>query len=367
MVIGAPVVLIIKTVQQEAFPEELDCVKKGKNLTRASALVKLNPFIDTEGLLRVGGRLERADLTDEERHPVILRGSHHVTALLVTYLHNEVKHQGRHFTQGIIRARGYWIIGGKRLVCTIIHQCMPCRKLRGRQVQQKMADLPAQRLTPSPPFTYVGLDVFRPWKVATRRTRGGVVCNKRWALIFTCLAVRAVHIELIESMDTSSFINGLRRFLAIRGPAAQLRSDCGTNFVGARNEFQAALATEMNKKDIDAYLSQKGCEWIFNSPHASHTGGIWERMIGVSRKILDAMLSELGSKNLTHEVLSTLMAEVSAIINNRPLVPVSNDPEMPEILTPATILTQKTSTLAATPGQFTSKDLHTSQWRPVSS
>ena len=146
-------VLIIKTVQQEAFPEELDCVKKGKNLTRASALVKLNPFIDTEGLLRVGGRLERADLTDEERHPVILPGSHHVTALLVTYLHNEVKHQGRHFTQGIIRARGYWIIGGKRLVCTIIHQCMPCRKLRGRQVQQKMADLPAQCLTPSPPFT----------------------------------------------------------------------------------------------------------------------------------------------------------------------------------------------------------------------
>ena len=193
----------------------------------------------------------------------------------------------------------------------------------------------------------------------------GRVCNKRWALIFTCLAVRAVHIELIESMDTSSFINGLRRFLAIRGPAAQLRSDCGTNFVGARNEFQAALATEMNKKDIDAYLSQKGCEWIFNSPHASHTGGIWERMVGVSRKILDAMLSELGSKNLTHEVLSTLMAEVSAIINNRPLVPVSNDPEMPEILTPATILTQKTSTLAATPGQRTSKDLHTSQWRQV--
>ena len=109
-----------------------------------------------------------------------------------------------------------------------------------------MANLPPERVTPAPPFSNVGMDVFGPWTVATRRTRGGAAQSKRWAVIFTCLAIRAVHIELIESLDTSSFINALRRFMAIQGPVKQLRCDCGTNFVGARNELEATL-TEMSQ------------------------------------------------------------------------------------------------------------------------
>ena len=97
----------------------------------------------------------------------------------------------------------------------------------------------------------------------------------------------------------------------------------------------------MDKKHIEAFLVREGCEWVFNPPHASHADEVWEHMIGIARRILDSMLSELASKQLTHEVLSTLMAKVTAIVNNRPLIPVSNDPEAPEILTPSTLLTQK--------------------------
>jgi hypothetical protein len=213
-----------------------------------------------------------------------------------------------------------------------------------------MANLPPERVTPAPPFSNVGMDVFGPWTVATRRTRGGAAQSKRWAVIFTCLAIRAVHIELIESLDTSSFINALRRFMAIRGPVKQLRCDCGTNFVGARNELEATLA-EMSQEDIKTYLERNGCEWKFNPPHASHAGGSWERMIGIARNILNAMFAGLGTRQLTHEVLSTLMAEITAIINNRPLVPVSNDPSVPEILTPASILSLKSSPVLAAPGR----------------
>ncbi len=125
---------------------------------------------------------------------------------------------------------------------------------------------PFQHLTPAPPFTFVGVDVFGPWQIITRCTRGGAACNKRWAVIFTCLTVRAIHIALIESLVTSSFINALRQFLAKRGPVTQFRSDCGTNFVGAQNELNAAM-NEMNKnKDIEAYLAHKGTEWVFNPP-----------------------------------------------------------------------------------------------------
>ena len=357
-------IVIIISVQKEVFAEEIKLIENGKKLPKESPLAKLSPGIDSNGLLRVGGRLERAELSIEERHPVILPGSHHITTLIVQHCHNEVKHQGRHFTHGLVRARGYWIIGGKRLINRVIHQCLKCRKLRGQQVHQKMADLPPQRLTPTPPFTYVGLDVFGQWQIATRRTRGGVAYNKRWAVIFTCLTLRAIHIELTEAMDTSSFTNALRRFLALRGPVTQLRSECGTNFVGARNELEAAMK-EMNNKHVEAFFVRKGCEWVFNPPHASHAGRVWERMIGIARRILDSMLSELVSKQLTHEVLSTLMAEVTAIVNDKPLIPVSNDPEAPEILTPSTLLTQKSSALTAPFGQFTFKDLHNAQWRQV--
>lgn len=100
-----------------------------------------------------------------------------------------------------------------------------------------MANLPAERLQVCPPFTYVGLDIFGPWSVIARRTRGGHSESNRLAIMFSCMSSRAVHVELIESMDMSSCINALRRFFAIRGPAKQLMSDRGTNFIGASKEL----------------------------------------------------------------------------------------------------------------------------------
>ena len=103
-----------------------------------------------------------------------------------------------------------------------------------------MANLLPERVTPVPPFSNVGMDMFGPWTIATRRTRGGAAQSKCWEVIFTCLAIKAVHIELIESLNTCRFINTLRRFMAIRGPVKQLR--CDTNFVSARNKLEATLA-----------------------------------------------------------------------------------------------------------------------------
>ncbi|KAJ7991266.1 hypothetical protein DPEC_G00295540 [Dallia pectoralis] len=224
-----------------------------------------------------------------------------------------------------------------------------------------MADLPPERLKTCPPFTYVGVDVFGPWSITTRRTRGGQAESKRWAIMFCCMSSRAVHIEVIDSMDASSCINALRRFFAIRGPAKQLRSDCGTNFVGACKEM--GMSKNQSETNVQRYLHQAGCSWEFNPPHASHMGGSWERMIGLARRILDSMLLSQCSR-LTHEVLCTLMAEVSAIMNSRPLVPVLNDPEDPFILSPSMLLTQKVG-VPPPPGDFTDKDLLTKQWRQV--
>ena len=224
------------------------------------------------------------------------------TQLLVRYYHARVQHQGRHITLGAIRSHGLWILSGKCLINSVINKCIKCQKLRGRHQIQKMSDLPVDQLTPAPPSSYVGLDVFGPWLVSTRRTRGGVANSKCWALLFTCLGTRAIHIELVESMDSSSFINALRWFLAFWGPVVQLCPDCGTNFVGAYNEFQASL-NEMDHNVIKSYLAMEGCDWIFNARHSSHASGVWEWMIGGTRRILDTMLADIGPKRLSHEVL----------------------------------------------------------------
>lgn len=282
--------------------------------------------------------------------------------MLVRHFHEQVAHQGRHFTEGAVRTAGLWITGSKRLVSSVIHKCVTCKRLRGKLEEQKMADLPLDRLTMNPPFTNVGFDVFRPWAILSRRTRGGHVENKCWAVMFTCLSTRAVYIEVIETMSSSSFINALRRFTAIRGPVKRLRSGRGTNFVGACKELQ------INSEDpeLKAYLQEKSCTWTFNPPHSSHMGGVLERMIGVARRILDAMLLKENCR-LSHEVLVTLMAEVMAIMNARPLVPVSSDPGMPAVLTPAILLTQKIDPVSAPLGNMDLKDLYSKQWRQVQS
>ncbi|XP_032413047.1 uncharacterized protein LOC116716235 [Xiphophorus hellerii] len=347
--------VILKETQKAHFEKELSALNAGKPISKQSPLQKLSPILQ-DGLISVGGRLKHSEIENLEKSPLILLKHSHISLLLTRHHHELVEHQGRHLTEGAIRAAGLWLLGCKTLVNSVIHKCVTCRKLRGKVEQQLMAALPPERLKTCSPFTYVGLDVFGPWTITARRTRGGLAESKRWAIMFTCMSSRAVHIEVIESLDTSSCVNALRRFFALRGPAKQLLSDRGTNFVGASKELGM-------DKSMQKYLTEQGCSWEFNPPHASHMGGSWERMIGVARRILDSML--LRNKiQLTHEVLCTLMAEITAIINARPLVPVSSDPENPFVLSPSMLITQK-SCLQPPPGDFLDKDLYTKQWRQV--
>ena len=347
--------IILQKAQQAAFEKELSALKAGKPIPKQSPLLSLSPVLQND-LILIGGRLKHSELENFEKSPIVLPKDSHVSLLLTRHYHEQVHHQGRHLTDGAIRAAGLWITGGKGLVSSVIHKCITCRKLRGKQEEQRMADLPPERLKTCPPFSYIGLDVFGPWTVTSRRTRGGHAQSKRWAIMFSCMSSRAVHIEVIDSLDTSSCVNALRRFFSLRGPAKKLLSDRGTNFIAASKE----LGMDETLKN---YLKDQGCCWEFNPPHASHMGGSWERMIGVARRILDSML--LQSKvQLTHDVLCTLMAEVTAIMNARPLLPVSSDPDNPFILSPSMLLTQK-SCLLPPPGNFMDRDLYTKQWRQV--
>ncbi|KAI2645807.1 Protein CASC3 [Labeo rohita] len=172
---------VIKSVQQKVYSEEFRCIQANRNISKQSSLIKLNPIIDSDGLLRVGGRIRRAGYEAKEKNPVIIPGDVHISTLLIRHYHERVQHQGRHFTEGAIRASGLWIVGGRRLISKVLSQCVTCRRLRGKVKEQQMSDLPAERLQVDPPFSYVGMDMFGPWEVAARRTRGSHASSKRGA------------------------------------------------------------------------------------------------------------------------------------------------------------------------------------------
>nr|XP_022331795.1 uncharacterized protein LOC111129629 [Crassostrea virginica] len=190
--------LIIRNVQHEVFHEESKAIREDRAINQGSTPRKLNPVMDCDGILRVGGRLNNAKLNINYKNPIIMPGRKHpISILLIRHYHHLVKHQGRHFTDGAVRTAGFWIIGSKRLISSIIYHCVTCRKMRRKPEHQIMADLPIDRVSPDPPFTSVGVDTFGPWEIAARRTRGGIAHAKRWAIMFSCLTSRAVHIEVI--------------------------------------------------------------------------------------------------------------------------------------------------------------------------
>ena len=239
----------------------------------------------------------------------------------------------------------------------IVSKCDVCWRLNATPGQQQMADLPLDRVSPDePPFTYVGIDYFGPFGVKRGRT---VV--KRYGVIFTCLAIRAVHIEVASSLDTDSFIHALRRFIARRGQVKELRSDNGTNFVGAQREIREAIKS-WNQDQIHNTLLQKGINWIFHPPAGSHHGGVWERLIRSVRKVLN---STLNLQNLDEEGLHTVLCEVEAILNSRPITKASTDPNDLEALTPNHLWFLKTKP-SLPPGQFQREDIYARRrWRQV--
>ena len=370
---------IIRQVQSKAFEAEIKMLqdlqiseedtdrnnarKRKQTMKRTSSLYKLDPFIDSNGILRVGGRIRRANFLNAEKHPAILPSSGHITELVICDSHKRVKHQGRGITMNEIRSSGYWILGGSSVVRKHISKCITCIKLRKPLQVQKMSDLPADRLEPAPPFTYCAVDYFGPWYVKEGRRE-----LKRYGVLFTCLVSRAVHLEVAHSLDTDSFLNAYRRFVSRRGPVRHIRSDQGTNFVGAKNELDICRKQLAHDK-LRAEMLKENCDWIdfkMNVPQASHMGGVWERQIRTVRNIMTSLLYQHGNQ-LDDESLSTFMTEAEAIINSRPLtVNDQNNSECLEPLTPNHLLTMKTKVVLPPPGIFQKVDMYCrKRWRRV--
>jgi len=354
--------VIIRYIQRQSFPQEVKLLDAGnrqsmKSVKKQSTLYKLDPMMMPNGTVCVGGRLKYAPyISEEAKHPVILPKVHHVVDLIIRHEHEMNAHVGKEHVLSLLQQR-YWIINGRSAVRRVLNNCVTCRRMAARRGEQKMANLPPDRITAEkPPFTFVGVDLFGPFVVKRGRSE-----MKRYGCLFTCLVIRAVHIEVVCSLDTDSFLNALQRFISRRGKPILIRSDNATNFKSGDRELRQAVQN-WNNSQVEEYLQQREIEWKYNPPSASHMGGVWERLIRTVRRVLGPLLKE---QVLDDEALNTVMCLAESIVNSRPLTPVSDDANDLEALTPNHLLTLRQEPVLP-PGIFVRQDNYSRRrWKQV--
>ena len=306
-------------------------------------LKNLTPFVDEDGLLRVGGRLDKADfLTYDSKHPVLVPAQHPVARMLILDFHNQ-SHCGIAATVARSR-RKFWICKAHVMAKSVVRGCVLCKKLAHKAHSTIMASLPSERLQPhSPPFYHTALDYFGPFVVKISRNRTA----KHYGVIFTCMNSRAVHLEMAIDASADEFIQVLRRFFAVRGFPALIMSDNGTQMVGAERVLREMIK-EWNKGKISEFCANKGTKWQFTTPLAPHQNGCAESLVKTCKK---ALKHTVGEQKLSPFELYTLFMECANIVNQRPLGRVTNDPNDGGYLCPNDLLLGRASS-DVPPGPF---------------
>jgi len=299
--------LLVKLVQQESF-----------NLEDIKNLKSVCVFKDEENIWRVQTKLTARKDHENFLYPMLLPSKHKLVEYLILSLHLSLSHAGLHVLMSKLR-ENFWIMKTRKTIRRVLARCTRCKRHESKRMQCIPAALPEHRIRDSLVFEVTGIDLAGPLTLKDKK--------KAWIILFTCAVYRGIHLELITSLSTQSFLLGLRRFIARRGRPKFIYCDNGSNFVGSCN-----LLKSFDWKVIEVEASIRRIQWIFNPPAAPWWGGFWERMIQMVKKLLRRVL---GLSSLDYEELVSVLCDCEATINSRPLTSISEDSDELIPLTPA--------------------------------
>ncbi|XP_062556957.1 uncharacterized protein LOC134221791 [Armigeres subalbatus] len=321
---------IIRETQQQKYPQEIAAIEQHKRVARSSPIFKSTPFLDGNKVLRMRGRTSNCVFISEEaKNPIILPRDHHVTTLIISHYHTKYHHLNQETVVNELRQK--YSIPRVRVCCANVRRnCQRCKNERATPSPPIMADLPGARLAAfCRPFTHVGIDYFGPMEVAVGRR-----VEKRWGMLATCMATRAVHIEVAHSLNTQSCVMVIRNLIARRGLPRYIYCDRGTNFVGANGELKRAME-ELDDEALMNEFTSTETTWSFNPPLAPHMGGSWERLI---RSVKNSLRSLKLPHRPSDEVLRNALIEIENTLNSRPLTHIPIEAASAPALTPNHIL-----------------------------
>lgn len=268
--------LICKIVQERSFPGEYKALAKGNTVDPFSPLLTLSPFIALDGLIRVGGRFQKSDLGYDECHPILLPRGYELIKRVIEQEHIRNSHAGVQATMAAVRQR-FWSLSLRSTTRKIIKRCVICFKSRPTFSEVIMSSLPPGRVIVSRPFYHCGVDYAGPLFLRDGKRRNARI-SKAYVSIFVCFATKAVHIELVSDLTSSTFIEALKRFAERRGKPACIYSDNRTTFVGAQGQlkqFLKFLQNDETQSEIKHFLRDQKTSWIFIPPNAPHMWGVY--------------------------------------------------------------------------------------------
>ncbi|XP_036346189.1 uncharacterized protein LOC118755464 [Rhagoletis pomonella] len=329
----------IRDAQRGDYEKEIGALQQGLLISSDSKLLTLNPILENDVLV-LTGRLHGVEFGNRHTNPIILPKHSRFSQLIIIEAHKATLHGGVNAVLSHIR-KNFWIVQGRQLIKNILQRCVICKRLYGKSASEPWTVLPAERIATARVFETTGVDFAGPLYV---KTDGDDIRKKVYIMLFTCAAIRAVHLELVADMTVNSCIEALRRFIARRGTPKIIISDNARTFKRADLELRK-LEELVKKKEVLQLAAHKGITWRYIPERAAWWGGFWERLV---RSVKNALKASIGRAVLTSEELRTLLTEVESVVNARPLTYITNDDKDLEPLTPSNFLIDCNSAILAT-------------------
>ncbi|KAL0879304.1 hypothetical protein ABMA27_003083 [Loxostege sticticalis] len=313
--------LILKHEQQIYMKDDIICLQK-KDCVKGS-LKALYPFIDDRGLIRVGGRLQNANIPQSQKHQIVLPRGSLVTKLIIANEHVKNLHAGQRLVLSSLNQK-YWIVNSLREIKKVIHKCIICFKLKKNVSQQLMGSLPHDRVNVCRPFQKIGIDFAGPITVKQSRIRKSVQ-STGYICVIVCFVTKALHLELLSDITTDSFLACFSRFISRRGLPTDVYCDNASTFKCAKtklDDFYKLQASKEHQTQVQSFSASKGIRFHYIPCYSPVFGGLWESSVKSVKFHLKRVVQRA---LLTYEQLATVLCKIEAVLNSRPLVPMSND------------------------------------------